>query len=53
MSFEQERLSTNASYLGILNVIHWLVSQGKISREDGEKTSARVAEKLGVSLLVV
>lgn len=53
MSFEQERLSENASYLGILNAIRWLIAQGKISTEDGKKASARVAEKLGVSLLVV
>ncbi len=53
MSIGQEQLSANASYLGILNAIRWLVSQGEISQEDGKKTSERVAEKLGVSLLVV
>lgn len=53
MSQEQGQLTANASYLGILNAIRWLVSQGRLSPADADKTASRIAEKLGVSLLAV
>ena len=53
MSQDREQLTSDASYLGILNAIRWLVAQGKISSDDGKKTASRIAEKLGVSLLAV
>ncbi|MFT8889936.1 MAG: hypothetical protein ABF904_14150 [Ethanoligenens sp.] len=53
MSQKQGQLTANASYLGILNAIRWLVSQGKLSSADADKAVSRIAEKLGVSLLAV
>lgn len=53
MSQDREQLTANASYLGILNAIRWLVAQGQISPEEGKKATSRIAEKLGVSLLAV
>lgn len=53
MSQGREQLTADASYLGILNAICWLIAQGKISPDEGKKTASRIAEKLGVSLLAV
>lgn len=53
MISEQERFTANTSYLGILNAIRWMVSQGRLSPADAEQAASRVAEKLGVSLLAV
>lgn len=53
MSQCREQLTANASYLGILNAIRWLIAQGKISPDEGKKTASRIAEKLSVSLLAV
>lgn len=50
---EREQLTANASYLGILTAIRWLVEQGKLSGDEGKKAASRIAEKLGVSLLTV
>lgn len=50
---EREQLTINASYLGILTAIRWLVEQRKLSLDEGEKAASRIAEKLGVSLLAV
>ena len=53
MNEAAERITANADYIGIVNALNWLVSIGKISAEDSRKTAARIAEQLGVSILLV
>lgn len=53
MSDAAERITTNADYIGIINALNWLVSIGKITAEDSRKTAERIAEQLGVSILLV
>lgn len=47
------KVYANADYIGILNALNWLVSIGKITAEDSRKTASRIAEQLGVSILIV
>jgi hypothetical protein len=53
MNKAAERITANADYIGIVNALNWLVSIGKITAEDSRKTAARIAEQLGVSILLV
>jgi hypothetical protein len=48
-----KKATANADYIGIINALNWLVSTGKITAEDGKKTAARIAELLGISILIV
>lgn len=53
MNEEREKTTANADYIGIINALNWLVSIGKISAEDSRKTASRIADQLGVSILVI
>lgn len=53
MNETAERITANADYIGIVNALNWLVSIGKITAEDSRKTSMRIAEQLGVTILLV
>lgn len=53
MNEAAERITANANYIGILQALNWLVSIGKISPEDSRKTAARIAEQLGVSVIIL
>jgi hypothetical protein len=49
----KKKVTANTDYIGILNALNWLVSIGKITAEDSKKTAARIAEQLGVCILIV
>ena len=49
----KKKATANADYIGIINALNWLVSIGKINAEDSRKTAARIAEQMGVSILIV
>lgn len=53
MDEAREKTTANADYVGIVNALNWLVSIGKITAEDSRKTALRIAEQLGVSILIV
>lgn len=53
MEDAKKKTTANADYIGIINALNWLVSTGKITAEDGKKTAARIAELLGISILIV
>jgi len=53
MNEAKKKATANADFIGILNAMNWLVSIGKLTAEDSRKTASRIAEQLGVSILVV
>ena len=53
MNEPDDKITTNADYIAILNVLNWLVSIGKITPEASRKTALRIAGQLGASILVV
>ncbi len=53
MNEPDNKITTNADYIGILNVLDWLVSIGKITPKVRRKTAMRIAEQLGASILVI
>lgn len=53
MNETDDKITANADYIGILNALNWLVSSGKITPEQSRKTASRIAEQLGVSILVI
>ena len=53
MEEAKKKATANADYIGILNALNWLVSIGKITAEDSKKTTAHIAEQLGISILIV
>jgi len=53
MNEPDDKITTNADYIAILNVLDWLISIGKITPEIGRKTASRIAGQLGASILLV
>jgi hypothetical protein len=53
MEETKRKAVAGADYIGILNALNWLVSIGKITAEDNRKIASRIAEQLGVSILIV
>ena len=53
MNEAAEKLTASIDYISILNVLNWLVSTGKITSEDSEKTASRIAGQLGVSVIII
>lgn len=53
MNEPDDKITTNADYIAILNVLDWLVSSGKITSEVSRKTASHIAEQLGASILVI
>jgi hypothetical protein len=53
MNEPDDKITANADYIAILNVLEWLVSIGKITPETSRKTASRIAGQLGASILVV
>lgn len=53
MNETAQKVTADIDYIAILNVLNWLVSTNRITAENAGKTASRIAEQLGVSLIII
>ena len=53
MSEINSKTQVNIAYLGALNMLRWLVVQGKITAEEQAGAAARIAENLGADIIML
>lgn len=53
MTEANNNAQVNIAYLGALNMLRWLVVQGKITAEEQAGAAARIAENMGADVIIL
>jgi hypothetical protein len=45
--------NANIDFIGVLNLLHYLIAEGQINEEERAKMSALIAQELGANIIIM